>query len=998
MVAVGEGRSMLAEYDFDLRLLREYRGFDHPTDVSVLADRTLVVTDNAAQQLVLIDPDDGNVRGRQTISPAPLQARPRRGGGLLVVAPDDVVALDPSGREEWRVRVPRIRAGAPLPNGNVLVAVNDVYGRLIEMTPSGQVMWQSPPPGHNDASGRWVPAPKDRFYSSMCCVDVAADGKILSADAGSSELRVLSPTYDPLRTVTGIGHLHDARIGARGELVSASQEEFRVWLELPGGQAKILQTSLRPQCANTTPWGTLLVCLYLEPERQVLNATRRRQHPPDPTPWWQWAVPVPLIGVILALGVAGIARRRATDGGAPPVVRSEAVSDAVARRKGAMTSAAMILAALGVAGGFYLSWLGIETIQSAGFVREGWRFAAGCLLSGVSLRLLNAFAGSAASLSSFVPPVRVPAPAPRDRRTIGLAIAAFVCIGACIAVLVLQPAEQALAVALWLVAQIWIVAAVWPPAVPRDETAGTVTKWALGAILLFTVVSRFWRIGYMPDQLHHDHDLYGLAILHPLRGDWKPFFIMDHWSGSTYSRPWLGPAIGAMALFGAEFWVLRFPAAVWAVVMVWAAYLLASVLFNRRVGLIAALLTSVNHILLTYSRQPYVIESVPPLLLALSCAVIGMRRGGRFHWCVAGMLCGWSMLSVRQATMYPFIGGAFFVYLALLHPRWLWQNRYGLLWLIAGAAIVYLPMVPRMVQDATLVNRLDAAIAVANPDGSIRWDSAVWGYQLGRSFGSILYYADTAPWGVGTGGAICMGIEACLFGAGLVYLLLWWKSPAGFFAMSMIVITIFLGSALLISPPTHYHFLVGVVAMMFVSAVACDRLLAPLDRWSAPWRTLAAAAMTALLLWIGYANLADIWKWVRRPAAAADGSVVYRAQPAHLVARWIRSHPQFRFYMVRTPRDLSCADPILRFAARDSDISDISTDLRDTLPVPPVDAAEAGVAFVVLLTRSADREQISAVYPGAKIDKIHSFASQEPLWFYTVGADEVREAWENKNR
>ena len=61
-------------------------------------------------------------------------------------------------------------------------------------------------------------------------------------------------------------------------------------------------------------------------------------------------------------------------------------------------------------------------------------------------------------------------------------------------------------------------------------------------------------------------------------------------------------------------------------------------------------------------------------------------------------------------------------------------------------------------------------------------------------------------------------------------------------------------------------------------------------------------------------------------------------------------------------------------------------------------AAEAGVAFVVLLTRSADREQISAVYPGAKIDKIHSFASQEPLWFYTVGADEVRQAWEKKNR
>jgi hypothetical protein len=922
---------------------------------------------------------------------------------LLVAGGDVVIALDPSGNEEWRVAVPRLRAGAPLPNGNILVGINDIYGRLKEVTQEGKVVWESPPPGHKDASGKWVREPEERFYSSICCVDVTTDGKILAGDGGSSELRLLSPTYEPLRRLTGIGHLIDARIGAGGEIVSASQEEFRVWMELPDGQAKTLLTTLTPQCANTTPWGTLLVCLYLEPERQVLNATKRREHPPDPTPWWQWAVPVPLIGVILALGVAAIVRGSRKSENPPPAARSEAIRDEAAerredaRRADAKTKVGMVLAALGLAGGFYFSWLGIQTIQNgAGFVREGWQFAAGCLLAGVSLRLINALAGSAGSLSSFLPPPQVPAPPPRDRRTIALTIAAFVCIGGCIPLLVVRPAEQAAAIALWLMAQIWIVAAVWPTyAAPRDEAAGTATRWALAAILLFTVASRFWRIGYMPDQLHHDHDLYALGVFHPLRGEWKPFFIMDHWNGSTYSRPWLAPAIGAMALFGADFWVLRFTAAVWTVVMVWAAYLLASVLFNRRVGLIAALLTSVNHILFTYTRQPYVIESVPPFLLALYCAVIGMRRGSRFHWCVAGMLCGWSMLSVRQATMYPFIGGAFFAYVALLHPRWLWQNRYGLLWLVAGAAVVYLPMTPRMIQDATLVNRLGSAIAVANPDGSIRWDSTVWSYQLGRSFGSILYYADTAPWGVGTGGAICMGIEACLFGAGLVYLLLWWKSPAGFIAMSTIAITIFLGSALLISPPTHYHFLVGVVAIMFVSAVACDRLLAPFDRWSPPWRSVVAVAMTALLLWISYANLRDIWKWVRRPAAAPDGSVVYRSHPTHLVARYIRSHPQFRYYMVRTPRDLSCADPILRFAAGDSDISDLTTGLREALPVPPVKGAE-GVAFAVLQNRAADRDQITNVYPGAKIDKVYSHASAEPLWFYTVGADEVRKAWEKR--
>src|SRR6185295_5406044 len=97
-----------------------------------------------------------------------------------------------------------------------------------------------------------------------------------------------------------------------------------------------------------------------------------------------------------------------------------------------------------------------------------------------------------------------------------------------------------------------------------------------------------------------------------------------------------------------------------------------------------------------------------------------------------------------------------------------------------------------------------------------------------------------------------------------------------------------------------------------------------------------------------------------------------------------------------TPRDLSCADPILRFAAGDSDISDLTTDLRQTLPVPPPVDGAAGVAFVVLLSRAADRDQISAVYPGAKIDKTYSHASSEPVWFYTVSADEVRVAYEKK--
>ena len=222
----------------------------------------------------------------------------------------------------------------------------------------------------------------------------------------------------------------------------------------------------------------------------------------------------------------------------------------------------------------------------------------------------------------------------------------MVSIGACLYILHYYPAEQATAIALWLTAQLWIIAAAFPPR-RAVVTAGLYPRLFLGLILLGTVVTRFWEIGYYPDNVQTDHNFYGLALIRLLRGEWEPFFIMDPLSRSTFSRPWLVPAAGVMRAFGADYWALRVPAAISAVVMVWGTYLLGKELFNQRVGLIASLLTSVNQVLLVYLRQPYVIESTAPLLLALYCAVAGMKRGSRFHWCAVGVLSGWAMLSIR---------------------------------------------------------------------------------------------------------------------------------------------------------------------------------------------------------------------------------------------------------------------------------------------------------------------------------------------------------------
>lgn len=1002
-IVIGAGHSSIVEYDLALSPLAKYVGLRAPTDVTPLPDGTILIADPASAEILAMR-RDGTIVWRKTMERRPTRIRPRRGGGYLVSTFDEVVALDERRETEWRLVVPNVKAAVDLANGNVLVATNDRNGWLTELTTKGEVVWRSLPPGYTDATGRWVDEERQRFFSSVSGLDVAPDGRILTTDFDQNELRILSPRYQTIRSFFPLlRHFVDVRIGPKGELVAATPEDLAVWFELPGGESRKLETTLRPMCANTSPWGTLWVGFEWMPEAEVLNATALRERGRPAVPWWRRALPLPSIGAVGALLVALLVRgpelrrqraiRRQSSRTSLPAEPAEAPEPAGSARKAMAMGAAFLV----FAAGSYLAWWGIENIRWTGFTSRQWSFALGCALAGVALRILNGLARSARSLTAFVEPapVSTPSDATRDWRGAVLVALSIASLGGCLAILLRFPEEQAAAVALWLQAQVWILAAAYRPraATAEERPKGRVERWALLLILGVAIATRFWELGGYPDGIHHDHEIYGVALLQTLRGAWKPFFIMDPHSGAGYARPWLVPAMAALEAFGSHYWVLRLTAALWSVATVWAAYLLARELFNPRVGLIAALLVTVNHAILIYSRQPYVIESTAPFLLALWAAAVGMKRSSRLHWCLAGVLCGWSMLSVRQCTIYPFVGVALLSYLAILHPRWLWRSGAGLAWLVLGAAAVYLPMLSGTLWDPTLVGRLTATTALTNPDGSIRWEADLWGMQVGHSFGSLFYYGDNAAWQIGTGLPLCLGVEACLFGIGLAYLLLSWRSPATFVVTATIAIGIFLGSAVLHSPPTYYHFFIAMVSVTFVSAVACDRLLALTDRWRPGWRTLPALALAALLGTVAWDHLSSAWSSVRRPPPAADGSVAHRAHPMSQVARFVREHPDWRHYIVRKPQEVSARSPTLIFAIADSDVSDITTDLAEALPVPPVAPAQ-GASFIVLASRVADREKIAAAYPNGHIEMLYVGDLSLTVWVYMVEAEQVRRAYE----
>jgi 4-amino-4-deoxy-L-arabinose transferase-like glycosyltransferase len=1001
-VSLGGGRSMVVEYDLGSKPVRKYIGLKKPVDITPLVDGTLLLVDEEAGEVMVFDAD-GTVRWREQIGEHPLRARPRPGGGFLVTSGEEVIALRSDRSVEWRLPVKRIKAAVPLANGNILTATNDAgQGWLTEMTPTGAVRRRSKPKGWYDASGAWIEEQADRYFRSIWSLDVGPDGTIFTSNFDGGGLRLLSPQFENLHIFPVLGHVSDTRIGSAGELIAVAPEDFLVWRTLPGDSPKSFQTDLRPMCANFSLHQTVLVGMYWEPERSVLNATAARTQQQPEVPWRQRALPVPLLGALIGLVSSLILRWPALDQRRLP---ENAGMDVSGRMAGKGASAAQgvrwttahrvvaVVCALVVAGATTLTWQGMEGIQRYGLSKDVWRFVIGCVAAGIALRFLNVIDGCAGTLSSFTPSQWQAPPRTRPARTLTLGALSIGSLGVCLLVLRVLPAEQALAIALWLAAQIWLVAAALPAVVPdvAERDAGRRYWPLLGLLLLAATLMRLWQIGYYPDLIHHDHSAYGNAALRTLDGGWKPFFIMDPWTSEGMSRAWLVPCIAALQLFGPHHWVLRLTGAISGVLVVWGTYLLGTSLFNRRVGLIAAVLVTVNNGLLLYSRLPYVMDSAWPLVLAVHCAVVALKRGCRLHWTLAGLLSGWAMLTVRQFTMYPFIGGAMLFCLACLYPRQLWRQRWGLLWFAWGAAAAYAPMLPHMLADIVLTTQARGVVVFLKPDGSLRWDGALWATQLLRSFGSIIYYRDSGPWGISTGAPICLRYESCLFGIGLVYLLTSRRTPAMFVLVLWMTVSIFLGCAALPNPPTLYHFLVAIVPIMITTAVGLDRVLALTDRWRLVWRAVPAMAAVALLAVISAGQIDAFWQAVRRPAPGSDGQTVYRSGPMVLVARFVSEHPDYRYYMVRGRTEQATASPVLSFFAAHTDMSDVSTDLAEVLPVPPVEPA-VGAAFVVLPGRSAQREAISTAYPGATTTELRY--ANGSVWVYRVPASAVRKAYE----
>jgi 4-amino-4-deoxy-L-arabinose transferase-like glycosyltransferase len=996
-VRVGEGRSSVVEFDRDFQPLRRYLGFQRPRDVTPIDDGTYLIADEAAGEVLAIDVA-GSVLWRKHFGPGVERARPRRGGGLVVTAVDKVLLTNPAREVVREFVVKGVRAASELPDGKLLVAFNQRQGWLAELAADGSVVTRSKPLKRVDEQGRWVAETAERTFLSIRSLDVGPDGTIFTSDFDGHMLRLVANDYQTVRSwqIAGLGHYFDTRIGPSGELVAVAPETNSVWVKWDGSTRLWTSPDLsRPLCANFTPRGTLLVGFERLAEQERLNATSQRTSPRIPTPFPATLGGAIFLGVAGALAVTLILRSRGSDRSGPrPDDPGESIPTSTtppppgAQRRDPLRQGTIAAAATALAASVWLAWPGSPRLAGTG------KFWIACLVGGVALRVLNRLAGSDRTPSSFSPVEPGSRELAPDRRAWPLTLLAVASIGICLFVLRFRPDVQPLAVGAWAAAQVLLLAAAWDRPAPLDRQTSRrhEPRVLLVLVVLAAVASRFWDLGGQPDSVHWDHGTYGSAALHVLRGDWKPFFVLDP-NNPSISRPWVSVCALLLGIFGPHYWVLRLTGALSGVLLVVGTYLLGTSIFNRRVGLFAAFLATINHVLLLYSREPYILDPAPLFLLALYFASRALKGGRRLHWCLAGTFVGWAMLTYWSSSTLAVVGGAILLGFVVAYPRALWRHRVGVIWLLLGALVVYLPMLLHMLSHTSLDERLTSMVIAFNPDGSLRREPDFWISQLRSAFSTILFNGDQSPWGVSTRQPICIGPEAWLFGTGLVYLLLAHRTTALLIIVPWIGIGFFLGNALFSDPRVVYHCLSAISPILLTSAVTIDRLLAPTDRWMSRWRRLVPrATVFALLVWLTWLHLGGVWRVVGRHARAADDRKVWHADFRTIVPRYIREHPSYRYYLVRTSTSLSCAEPSFIFFADDSDVSDVTGEVTAILPVPS-DDAPGGAAFIVLPERSGEGKTIRSFYPDVRREELFSETTISSVMIYIVDPGSLRKRY-----
>ena len=395
-----------------------------------------------------------------------------------------------------------------------------------------------------------------------------------------------------------------------------------------------------------------------------------------------------------------------------------------------------------------------------------------------------------------------------------------------------------------------------------------------------------------------------------------------------------------MRLFGQNQYGLMMSSVITGTLTIPAVYLLGREMFGRRVGLIAAALSTISYTHIQYSRV-VVVEPAPLVVTLLFFFLFrGLRTQQRTWFVLAGVAMGAGWL-----VYYPARIGL--VVVALL-SIWLWIWRRSLivgrlqnwLFLCLGVLVTYGPMLGFSLGH--LDNFMGRANSVTLANAGVRAHlmnkygvetlNGLMAEQVKRSFLVFHVYGDSSELFAFRGPMVDV-LTAALLVLGVGWCLARLRNPKSFTLLVWLTLVLVLGGVLTNDPPFWPHLIVVLPAVAVLGALAAERawdgLARPMGRVG-QWGI--GALLVAALVYTGIHNWQAYYDYVRDNAGE-------RVR----IIRYVNSLPAgYQVRLVTT--SISWGDREFQFLARGVAGQDL---LPDRLRSDPQPCGDAPIVFIL---------------------------------------------------
>lgn len=236
-------------------------------------------------------------------------------------------------------------------------------------------------------------------------------------------------------------------------------------------------------------------------------------------------------------------------------------------------------------------------------------------------------------------------------------------------------------------------------------------EWAPILVLMgIAGALRFYELGTWPPGLYHDEAYNGLDALRVIAGD-RPWYFAANYGREPLFIYLVSLSVGWL---GRSVYAVRFPSAIIGTLLIPATYWMARELFGRRVGLLAAAITTITLWPLQLSLISFRAGSLPLFIaLSIGAGVHAYRSGRAWQWIIAGVLYGLSFYTYLASRFTPLALLLMLILVLIMRrDKRLWRN---LALFALTVMIVLTPLIITALTQWDVVMGRPGEVSIFNP-------------------------------------------------------------------------------------------------------------------------------------------------------------------------------------------------------------------------------------------------------------------------------------------